>query len=237
MRRIRGFTLIELLVVTSLIAIIAAIALPNLLSARLSSNESAAISTMKHIVSAQSVAKQSGVIDQDTDGLGEYAWFAEMGGAINVRDNTGPNNGPLMQPSSLAKSMSLVNANGVVTKSGYVYSLALPAAGGAPVNEAAGGGSPVGEDADLCETTWVCYSWPTGFATSGKRAFVVNQDGDVLQTSNLGAGAITSYNSTTSMPTPDAAFESGSAGHITGEFSVRNQPAAAVDGQTWLPIN
>jgi hypothetical protein len=133
--------------------------------------------------------------------------------------------------------MSLVNASGVVSKSGYVYSLALPAAGGAPVAEAAGGGSPAGEDADLCETTWVCYSWPASYATSGKRAFAVNQDGDVLQSANLGTGTIPSYNGLGSMPTADAAFESGAVGRITGEFSVNNQPAAAVDGQTWLPIN
>lgn len=236
MRRNGGFTLIELLVVAAMIAIIAAIALPNLISARLSSNESAAISTMKQIVSAQSVAKTAGIIDQDTDGVGEYAWFAEMGGVVNVRDGTGPNNGPMMAPNSLAKSLSYVNANGVVTKSGFIYALALPAPGGAPVNEAAGGGSPTGEDADLCETTWVCYAWPTTYATSGKRAFAVNQDGDVLQTSNLG-GVGPSYSGLTSIPAPDAAFEGGAAGRITGEFSIRDLPAPAVDGQTWTPIN
>ncbi|MSR46303.1 MAG: type II secretion system protein [Planctomycetes bacterium] len=236
MHRKRGFTLIELLIVCALIAIVAAIALPNLLSARLSANESAAISTMKQIVSAQSVAKTSSVIDQDTDGLGEFAWFAEMGGTINVRDNSGPNNGPLMQPNALAASLSQVNAAGMVTKSGYVYRMSLPSGGGAPISEAAGGGSPTGEIPDLCETTWCCYSWPATFSTSGRRAFVVNQDGDVLQTNNLG-GAQASYSGATTIPTPDAAFESGTSGLITGELSIRAQPAVAVDGNTWLPIN
>lgn len=232
----RGFTLIELLIVVAMIAIIAAIALPNLLSARISSNESAAISTMKHIVSAQSVAQTAGVIDQDTDGLGEYAWFGEMGGVVQVRDNSGPNGGPRMTPCSLAKSLGLVNANGVVTKSGYVYRLALPTAGGAPVTEAGGGGSPAGEDPNLCEVAWVCYAWPAGYATSGKRVFAVNQSGDVVQSDNLG-GANGTYSGLANAPPPDAAFENGSVGLITGSFSIGGNPAPSVDGQTWLAVN
>lgn len=232
MRR-HGFTLVELLVVVSMIAIIAAIGLPNLISARISSNESAAISTMKHIVSAQSVAQTAGVIDQDVDGFGEYAWFGEMGGMVQVRDNTGPNAGPRMTPNSLARSLGLVNANGVVTKAGYIYRLSLPAPGGAPVNEAGGGGSPAGEDPDLCEMTWVCYAWPASFSTSGKRVFAVNQEGDILQTANQGA----TYTGLGNMPAPDAAFESGTPGVITGALSIAGNPAPANDGQNWITIN
>jgi prepilin-type N-terminal cleavage/methylation domain-containing protein len=232
----RGFTLIELMIVVAMIAIIAAIALPNLLAARITSDESAAISTLKNIVSAQAVTKTTAAIDQDTDGVGEYAWFAEMGGAVNTRNNVGPNNGPLLNPAALAHSLAIVNGNGVVAKGGYVFRVALPGAGGAPVVEQANGGSPTGEDPDLCETNWIVYAWPVSYANSGKRCFVVTQSGDLVQCDNLG-GTTGLYEGTGNMPAPDAAIESGSAGSIIGQVSVSGSPAAAVDGKNWRPVN
>jgi type IV pilus assembly protein PilA len=71
----QGFTLIELMIVIALIAIIAAIAIPNMLSARKSANEGAAIGHLKTITNAQHIFSVS---DKDNDNSPDYATMAEL---------------------------------------------------------------------------------------------------------------------------------------------------------------
>ncbi|MEO0479245.1 MAG: prepilin-type N-terminal cleavage/methylation domain-containing protein [Planctomycetota bacterium] len=225
----QGFTLIELMIVVAIIAIIASIAIPNLLSARKNANESAAIATLKNISSAQSQCQASGVIDANNNGQGEFGYFAELAGGVGVRDNTGAASATdFITPPVLSAAFGKVQASRV-TRSGYIFQMYLPGAAGVGVAEAATGGvGGTAPDAALAEVLWCCYAWPSSFGNSGNRVFFVNQGGDVLGARNNTAR----YSGATSVPVVGAAYLQ--ADNLQATIAANT---AGVDTEIWTVVN
>lgn len=151
----QGFSLIELLIVVAIILVIAAIAIPNLIMARMSANEASAVGSLRTI----SVAA---VTYNSTYGNGFPPSLSVLGGPAGMVTPTCDN--------SLLVDSVLAGADATV-KSGYNFTLSP----GTVANTLVPGGCTNAGYTD----GFTAAAWPVSEGTSGVRSFCVDATGVV----------------------------------------------------------
>jgi type IV pilus assembly protein PilA len=116
MRSQSGFSLLELLIVVGVILIVAALAVPNLLRAKISANESSAVGTVRQISTAE---------------LTYHTAYIAVGYAPDLKSLGGPAAGCSPSPASACIVDSEITGG---NKGGYSFFAAGFAPGGSPTN-------------------------------------------------------------------------------------------------------
>ena len=147
----KGFSLIELLIVVAIILIIAGIAIPSLVGAKIAANEASAANSIRTINTAQ---------------VTYQATYAAVGYSTSVAvlgppTSTGcPATGPVSEHACLINFALASATDPAAAKAGYYFGMGVPA-GGPPTPGYTVGGAPA------------------AFNHSGVRGFCSNEDGAI----------------------------------------------------------
>src|SRR3984957_16876921 len=153
----KGFSLIELLIVVAIILIIAAIAIPNLLRARMAANESSAVGTLRSMNTANATY-------QTLYNVSFANGLPALGGATVAAG--------VVAPCTAANLIdNVLSASNTPTKSGYNFNYV--------------GANPNTADT-LCtsDTTYTITAVPITVGGTGNRSFFTDQSGIIRQNPN-----------------------------------------------------
>ncbi len=254
-----GFTLIELMIVVAIIAIVASIAVPRVLSARIAADENAAIATLRSIAAAQQQFQASAAIDTDADGCGEFGFFGELSGSCAMRIYDAATDLPalgvapvdVLDPPFLATAFGHVvddpNGDGVIERQGYYYKMFLPGPEAGNVipaltesDSTTGGGGKAGDmgaawGSANCEILWACYAWPVLAGQTGNRTFFINQVGDVIAYDNRD-NEYMGITNVANVPVFDAALSDEIPGSMESVLALTTMGKTANDGNVWALV-
>ncbi len=161
----QGFTLVEIMIVVAIIALLAAIAIPNVLRGRTTANESAAIGNLRALISSLEMVRSVNQVypDQTVATLDFRDTLYGVDGAPCVAGGA-PN--PDFGPPSFC--LALTGGGAANTVQGFVYTYA--------------NGATIGQ-------TYTVLATPGTLGTTGTRSFVANETGLVRHCTGTGTAA------------------------------------------------